>query len=32
MRSYVIGLEEPGHRKEGLGGLCGPKVLPLKKT
>ena len=29
MLPYIIGLKEPGHRKEGLGGLCGPKMLPL---
>lgn len=27
--SYIIGLKEPGHCKEGLGGFCGPKMLPL---
>lgn len=27
--SYIIGLEEPGHGKEGLGRLRGPKMLPL---
>lgn len=27
--SYIIGLKEPGHRKESLCGLCGPKMLSL---
>lgn len=25
----IIGLKELGHRKESLGGFCGPQVLPL---
>lgn len=29
--SYIIGLEEPGHGKEGLRSLCGPKMLSLSK-
>lgn len=27
--SYIIGLKEPGHCKESLSGLCGPKMFTL---
>lgn len=29
--SYIIGLKEPGHSKESLRSLGGPKMLPLHK-